>query len=393
MSAIVRLIRTRSSRRVVAMLMGASLALVSAVPTAPAAAATCDLVSHDWIATASTDPVLTERFSTYGNESKGWLGADSTYSVPLPDNRRAWLFSDTFLGKVNDDGTIPADAPFVNSSFVIADDGSLVKTVTGSVRGEPTGLLPPPDANSWYWLGAGHLTRDGSSLDVMFLRFDRFGPGAWDWAFTSNTLGRFDPKTFRLREAVPLVRETNINWGSWIQPLGHHTLIYGVEDRGNVKSMHIARVAGDDLTQPWEYWTGVAWSPLETASAPVMAGVANEYSVTPFQDGYLLVTHDTTQPFSAEIVGYVSCSPTGPFAPIGLLYKTPETGTFGSYGNPNIITYNAHEHPDLRGDDATLLVTYNVNSLDWRELYGDATIYRPRFIRLTLTPADPLPTP
>jgi hypothetical protein len=88
----------------------------------------------------------------------------------------------------------------------------------------------------------------------------------------------------------------------------------------------------------------------------------------------------------------VSCSPTGPFVPIGLLYRTPETGTFGSYGNPNIITYNAHEHPDLRSD-GTLLVTYNVNSLDWRELYDDATIYRPRFIRLQLTPAEVLSTP
>jgi hypothetical protein len=58
--------------------------------------------------------------------------------------------------------------------------------------------------------------------------------------------------------------------------------------------MHIARVAGDDLTQPWEYWTGAGWSPLEAASASVLAGVANEYSVTPFEDGYLLVTprHD-----------------------------------------------------------------------------------------------------
>jgi hypothetical protein len=40
-----------------------------------------------------------------------------------------------------------------------------------------------------------------------------------------------------------------------------------------------------------------------------------------------------------------------------------------------------------------LLVTYKVNSLDWRELYDDATIYRPRFIRLQLTPAEVLSTP
>jgi hypothetical protein len=40
----------------------------------------------------------------------------------------------------------------------------------------------------------------------MFLHFDRFGPGQWDWAFTSNALGRFNPKNFKLREVVPAER-------------------------------------------------------------------------------------------------------------------------------------------------------------------------------------------
>lgn len=47
-------------------------------------------------------------------------------------------------------------------------------------------------------------------------------------------------------------------------------------------------------------------------------------------------------------------------------------------------TYNAHEHPELRVGEQ-LLITYNVNSLDLTELYKDVSIYRPRFITVTLT--------
>jgi hypothetical protein len=364
--------------------LAALLVLTTAVPAGPVrAVAHCDVATSSWTATSEVDAALTAEFARYGDEKDGWSGGDSTYSVPMSGKRTVWLFSDTFVGPVNEDGTQPLDTGFVNSSFVVQHKGHLQRTVTGGTAEELTGLLAP-DEDGWYWLGAGHLTDDGSSLDVVFLRFERFGDGPWDWGWAANVLGRFDPRSLKLREVVPLPSESGVNWGSWLRRDGDHTLIYGVEDLGSVKYMRVARVPGDDLTQPWEYWTGAAWSSLEAASVRIMPGVANEYSVEPFGDGYLLVTQDTTLPFSAEIVGYVSCSPTGPFVPIGTLYTTPETGEFGSYGNPNIFTYNAHEHPELR-NGSELLITYNVNSFDWTELYDDVTIYRPRFVRVTLT--------
>jgi hypothetical protein len=111
----------------------------------------------------------------------------------------------------------------------------------------------------------------------------------------------------------------------------------------------------------------------------VLEGVANEHSVTSFKDGYLLVTHDTKELFSKRVVGYFSCSPTGPWVKPVELYQTPETGG-------NIITYNSHEHPDLRRGNE-LLVSYNVNSLVSDDLYGDVSIYRPRFLAVTLVAA------
>ena len=85
-------------------------------------------------------------------------------------------------------------------------------------------------------------------------------------------------------------------------------------------------------------------------------------------------------------MAYFSTSPTGPFTNKTPLYTTPETGASGSYGNPNVITYNAHVHPELSTANR-LVISYNVNSLDSTiggDLYRDVSIYRPRFIDVTL---------
>ena len=100
----------------------------------------------------------------------------------------------------------------------------------------------------------------------------------------------------------------------------------------------------------------------------------------------MLTTLDGTELFSSHMVAYFSTSPTGPFTNKTPLYTTPETGAFGSYGNPNVITYNAHVHPELSTANR-LVISYNVNSLDSTiggDLYRDVSIYRPRFIDVTL---------
>ncbi|MEU4396130.1 DUF4185 domain-containing protein [Kribbella sp. NPDC023855] len=330
---------------------------------------------------AAPEPLL----NAYSDTGKGWTGGDSTYSVKLRGGRTAWIFSDTFLGPVNADGGRPITTPFINNSFVI-QRGKSLKTVTGGTASEPTALVPPP-SNGWYWFGAAGTSKAGRNLDVTTLQFERTGTGQWDWRWASNHLARFDSSTLKLEKLIPLPSSANIQWSAWLLRDRGYTYIYGVEDLGASKYEHVARVRGDDLTtKRWQYWTGTGWSADESASVRVLEGVANEHSVTRFGDGYLLVTHDTTELFSKRVLGYFACSPTGPFVNPVELYQTPETGATGSYGDADIITYNSHEHPDRRRGNS-LLVSYNVNSLDANvDLYADVSIYRPRFVRVALTP-------
>ncbi|UFU07608.1 DUF4185 domain-containing protein [Ruania halotolerans] len=379
----------RPSRVLASATAGATaLVLLSAAPSMAGndrPSSRCDLLDAEISTTAQEHEDLTAQFGAYGDSGQGWTGGDSTFSIPLQDGRNVWVFSDTFLGPVNSDGTRPLETPFLNNSFVVQDTDGL-NTVTGGTPAEPASLIEPPEDGGWYWVGDGVQASDGT-VQLTALQFWYGGGGAFDFGWESNHLARFDADTLELLALTDLPSESGVQWASWIEPAGKYTYIYGVEDGGAEKFMHVARVRGTDLTARWQFWTGNRWSWDETRTTRLMDGVANEYSVSALADGYLLITQDTHEIFSRNIEAYVACSPTGPFHPVGTVYEMPEVGAGGSYGNPNIFAYNAHEHPELREvteSGMTTVLTYNVNSFDSADLYDDVTIYRPRFVELEI---------
>ncbi|MCC2591847.1 DUF4185 domain-containing protein [Tessaracoccus sp. OS52] len=364
----------------------ASPMLASAAP--PENVNECSLVSEQLQVTSAQPDARTELFAEYGNTSGNWVGADSTYSAVLKDGTIAWLFSDTLLGTVTD-GVVDVDTRgFINNSFILERDGELVRTVTGGTEEAPEAVFGPPAENSWYWLGAGYVSPNGQ-LQVGLNKYDKFGPGIWDWTWDQSSIATVDPSTWEVTEIAPVELDSNVQWTSWYERTEGKTYIYGVDDQGALKQAHVARVAGHDLSRidKWEFWTGSGWSRDAADSAPILDHVANEYSVTKFRDGYLLVTHDTSEIFSNKVVAYTSCDPTGPFVNKTDLFQTPETGLWGSYGDPNIFTYNSHVHPEF-STDSELLISYNVNTFDNEHVWDDVTIYRPRFWTVTVADSE-----
>ncbi|MCG5218807.1 DUF4185 domain-containing protein [Streptosporangium sp. KLBMP 9127] len=335
---------------------------------------------------ATTNTRLTNLFTAYGDDNgrlDDWTGADGTYSLTLANGRRLWVFSDTFLGQVNPDGSRPpvkeegGTTAFINNSFAVERNGRL-STIHGGTAEDPKAVMPPRDDKHWYWAGDAVLA--GGLVEVTYQEYERFGAGQWDWRWSRNVVARFP--TGRLTSPVsvhPLPSGKSVAWASGFHRAGSHTYIYGVEDLGGTKYMHIARVNGKSLLGQWEYYTAAgAWSTAEADSARVMPGVANEYSVSKVGGSYVLITHDTTETLSPRIVAYHSCTPYGPFTAKTQVYTTPEAATYG----PNIFTYNAHAHPGIDAD-GKLVVSYNVNSFVNTDHYKDVTIYRPRFIDLS----------
>jgi hypothetical protein len=363
------------------LLAGAAVIAAAVAAIAAGTPAAADDAGTQPTISAHVDQTLTQWFEHYGDTGGGWTGADSAYSVPLPGGTDAWIYSDTFLGTVNADHSRPMDAPFIHNSIIAARKGTL-STVTGGTAVAPESLFKVAggdEGSDWYWAGDG--TVEGDHLRVMLLEFVKTGNDVFDFAFRGSAIASLDVHTLKL-ESITTLPEGDVEWGSAILEDGGYTYVYGVEDLSSTKYLHLARVRTNQLTDAsaWRFWTGSAWSADQTDSARMMSGVANEFSVTKFEGEYTLVTGDTSEILSPHIVMYRSDSPTGPFTDKTLLYTTPETAG-------NVFTYNAKAHPEYGSDD-TLMISYNVNSFDTNDVYANVDNYRPRYVDVTVTPAE-----
>ncbi|MEO3824896.1 DUF4185 domain-containing protein [Actinomadura sp. B10D3] len=373
---------------------------------AEADAPTCSGHAPPTFGTATQNAALNGKFTSYGNSNAlldDWTGADTTYSLKLSDGRIVYAYSDTFLGRVNADGSRPVvveeggTTQFLNNSFVVQGTGGALTTVHGGTAADPKAVMPPAQAAHWYW--AGDLTQSGSEVQQLYREYydpDPDNGTGWDMKFKDNVLARFSAGNLTTPTKVKAMPSASgVQWGSALLRDGGHTYIYGTEDytdpdtQVNTKYLHIARVKGADLRGTWEYRTAGGWSSSETASARLMSGVSNEFSVTRRGSHYVMVNQDASIAFGAEIDVLLSCSADGPFTGEQTVYRTPETGPLGSYGDPDIFTYNAHQHASL-SSSGNLVISYNVNSMDAtkgpaNDNYRDVTIYRARYINLPVS--------
>ncbi|GAB09477.1 hypothetical protein GOARA_040_00020 [Gordonia araii NBRC 100433] len=367
------------------------IVIVVALTAVPWAVAPLSPVTPAWPSVVRVQPVgcLNAALDRYGSAGDGWSGGDSTWTTALPDDRELFAFSDTFLSTASGRER-PGSAPFVHNSFVVRDAQGGMRTVVGSGPTGPASLLAPSEPGAWYWLGA--VTFLGGALQVPLGKWRTAGPGPFDWEFGGSSVARFDPDDLSRPTSVTPLRDTrNIQWGQWVAPAQDHTYLYGVEGAGADKKLHVARVAGSDLRAPLAFFDGSTWRPADPngrgTSTPIAHGVSAELSVHRVRDGvYLLVTTEGGPGLSDRIVGRYGSSPTGPFGTPRLFYRTPETGAAGSYRDPDVYTYNAHAHPEF-STSGEVVISYNVNSVDTSvggDVYRDTTIYRPRFITVTL---------
>jgi len=340
-------------------------------------------------APAVADHPLADVFHRYGDSGVGWTGGDSTYSVPLPDGRVVWMFSDTFLGQVEPNHGRSNFTPMIHNSFVV-QDGEALTTLHGDNNGRPMSLIPTEgnDRLGSYWVADG--TVEGDRLHVFVNRFAILGV---TFQQVANDVATFTLPDLRLEKISPspgayipcLQCGSPINWGIGILETEAYTYVYGSDEPPLAKHLHVARVpSGRLLEGPWEYWTGRGWTTDALASARILDRVSGEVSVVRTRTGYRLVAQDTG--ILPEIYAYTAPDPWGPWTNKTLLFRTtdfPHDPVNGSR-----ITYNAHEHPHLATETSTV-VTYNMNSTSSAELYGDVHVYRPRFKVVPHPPGGP----
>ncbi|MCA1840297.1 MAG: DUF4185 domain-containing protein [Actinomycetota bacterium] len=327
------------------------------------------------VISAGPDTALNQRLFSYGDTGTGWTGADGTYSVKLPDGRIIWIFSDTFLGSVNQDHSRDRGTPFINNSFIV-DDGTNMSTMKGGNEFQARSLLETTAGAGYYWMG--DATVEGDKLRVFLMKFvavgfefQQIGVDVATFSLPSMQLDGITPLPLAF---VPGSNQGPVAYGNAILEADDYTYIYGVEDLHLDKFLHIARAARGNVMGSWEYFDGEGWSSNPIAAARLLSGVANELSIVKAGSSFRLITQDHA--IGKDILMFTAAAPEGPWLSPEVVYSTPETAG-------NVFTYNAKEHPEL-DTPGKIVISYNVNSSDTNDVYADVDNYRPRFVDIYL---------
>ncbi|MBO0797302.1 MAG: hypothetical protein J2P31_00620 [Blastocatellia bacterium] len=374
----------------------------------------------------------------------GWTGADSTYSIKLPNGDTAFFYSDSYIGEwppLSGDGSVSTDAnglrtravncgpPLCNpptslfrahNSIVIrnASTGSLT-TLSGSrdAFGFSTSYFHPTNPDHWYWMGDSIVvqvnTTGARKLWTFLLEYDA------SYTFYGAAIAQMSLPGLAIETIQPL---NNIPPGSttvwgvslWMDGnFGNNYLyVYGKgSPDGTNKRPYVALtnpilgLSGVADTNNWYVWDGSQWALGLSNAAPIIGAtndprnagdsISDEYSVKKIRSSagttYLLVAQDTKPAYGLwkDIVIYSACNPQGPFSARQVVYSTPETGATkvpGMNASQNLtagmLTYNPHSHPQFT-TNGNLVISYNVNAGASADLlYADT--YRPRFIRIPI---------
>jgi len=337
--------------------------------------------------TASADTSLDSVFAT--QQGPGWIGGDATYSTALPNQREAFVFSDTLLGTALSDGRASLTGLAHNSELTgtLPDLGLDVNGAESS----PT-LIPDQDSPGDSWQVASTYMEHGDQL-VFVNEFSPVSGSLFD-----NYTGRTGIAVMSLASGTPsLVSVASVptdpitQWGNAMTQSDGYDYIYGLTMNTATNTFYGLKVGRVPVGQSlafgdWTYWTGSTWSSGET-NAIVVKGLPLITGVVPLQNqtGFMGVGISGLAGHAMKVVLTFSCSPTGPWSPPQAVYTIPETTEY-----PNEYAYIATFHPELQGDG--VITSYNVDSLNgFAALVQNNHQYQPSFVQITSNTLGDLP--
>ncbi len=351
------------------------------------------------------------------DQHSGWSGADGIYSIPVDGNdhfgahntnQTLFVFSDTFIGEVDDQGNRLGGTTMINNTMAYLPPGIVdpdsIHFIYRQQGGNAASMFVPDTPNSqpgeWYWLG------DGISLpDAVYILALRMRSDQELWFVRTGTAiiripaGSSPPFNNYQQYELPFHAPAEGDRGeiSFTAGLMANTeragapnpdgfiYIYGLEEVPYDKYSLVARVPEEQFTDldQWRFFDGQQWVADFTQAARLTNRVSSEMSVTPLPNNrYIMIfTVDTI----TRTIGFrIGLSPRGPWSITHPIYTSTVPDDFP---DADAWCYNAKAHPSL-SEPGELLISYNVNCLDFWDHFTYADIYRPRFIRLVYTGAE-----
>ena len=337
------------------------------------------------------------------DRDSGWTGSDACYSVPLSgydapagpnDDRTLFLFGDTFIGEVNENGARVNSVMIRNTMGILQTKQPHPDSIqfhwNTNAQDQAEALFkadtPQSEPGDWIWPMDGIAIDDIIYVFGIRIREDGFFFQVVGTTLISFSLNEDDQIIHYEHIDAPLYynndqTDTEIVLGQAIMPMTENSgnpnpdgyiYVFGPNSHLFIKDMVVARVLPENISNfsEWQFWDGSSWGSQIEDCASLTDSISQEFSVTPLDDGRFVVS------FVFENSVYVRFADqiTGPYGAARRIYDCPEVNQY-----PETFVYNGKAHPHLSGADE-LLISYNVNTYDWAALFNIADIYRPRFI-------------
>lgn len=372
----------------------------------------------------------------------GWNGGDIGESIDLGDGRTLWLFGDSIVGPVRDGSRVGGESKFVRGAVgwhETPDAGGVPGGVSFAIPeafgGVPVVAWASPapglfGEGAWYWLmGDGAMVWDGDGDGDGRRRFVLFATaigkagnpeGMWDFRQVGGAVITVadpsgEPSAWEAVQRVnPLVGEAPAhgeaarevdNWGvavvAWppgVERGAREIYVYGVRSsRPGDERLVVARCEEDELDSPgaWRFFDGEGWVEERADAKAVARGVVSEFTVESLvlagKDGEVgepvLVMIQSEPMLGRRVLARTARSPEGPWSEPRALFEVERVGE-GS----TLMTYAAKGHAGL-SREGDLLVSYVINSSDFGQIFRDASLYRPRFVRVPVGELPEAPEP
>jgi len=372
---------------------------------------------QDEIETEELKAITVPEWDALFDRTEGWTGADGIYSTPLSGvdqpggggghERTLMTFGDTLVGKVGKDGKRLPGTKFVNSTAAILTglepDASKIRFVIARDSvGKPKSLVVPNTPNAkegqWYWLSDTVVVGDSVHTIAMRMKHRDDGTkGMWNFTLdgiavlTSKAAAPFGGEVTQIEAPLYFPKgETRgeIVFGGAITANTEHAhapnpdgyvYVYGLESQPFQKYLLAARVEPSHFLEfdRWRFWDGSDWVNDGRKAVRLTDRLSSEFSVTPMAGGRFILVFQADG-MGKNVAVRFGGSPVGRWGELKRIYHCPETEM-----NDKIFAYNAKAHPHL-SNPGEVLISYNVNTMDFGDLFRHADRYRPRFIRLVL---------
>jgi hypothetical protein len=327
------------------------------------------------------------------------------------------MFGDTWIGDVWQGRHAP-NSELVNNTLAIhekPDAGNWLPPHPETVRfywdqsGRKNQAWLRPDSGSgsgWYWpAGNGLMVKDtfGRYRLLFFMNELARSPGSDEmWAFYRSgsalvVVNNPDEDVCRWRVkkvsvSLSLAKGGEVGWGAALlsvpvsaQTQGSYLYIYGIDETDiRNKKLVLARVPEDRVeeTGAWQAYHGNGqWGTFASGCYSIAEHLATELSVEPVIIGgipwYVMVHSEDG--FGRGILVRMAKRPEGPWSNPFPVYQVQ-----GVRNDKSLVTYAAKSHACI-SRSGELLISYVINAIDFDILIENADLYRPRFIRISLS--------